>query len=246
MATGTEKRNIEVCFTPALIEYYDIADKNVVLIDILRATSTICTAFDRGVKEIIPVASEADAREFKNKGFIVAGERDGKVLSFADFGNSPFNFMNSDIKGKSIVYCTTNGTKAIFSAKHALHLVVGSYLNFSAVINFLEADDHDVLLLCSGWKNKFNIEDTLFAGAVCDKLCNNGNFIAGGDAAIISADLWNLAKNDLLAYIDKSDHRKRLKNLGLDDVIDYCHTFDKTDKLPVLKGNSIIDSHEVI
>ncbi|HNW69499.1 MAG TPA: 2-phosphosulfolactate phosphatase [Bacteroidales bacterium] len=246
MATGTTKRNIDVCFTPALIEYYDIANKNVVLIDILRATSTICTAFDLGVREIIPVASETEALAYKNKGFIVAGERDGKVLSFADFGNSPFNFMDSDIKGKSIAYCTTNGTKAIFSAKQALHLVVGSYLNFSAVIKFLEADDHDVLMLCSGWKNKFDIEDTLFAGAVCDKLLAGGNFITGGDAAIVSVDLWNLAKNDLLAYIDKSDHRKRLKNLGLDDVIEYCHTFDKTEKLPILKGNSIIDSYEVL
>jgi len=246
MAPGTAKKNIEVCFSPALIDYYDIAAKNVVLIDILRATSTICTAFAYGVKEIIPVASEADAQEYKNKGFIVAGERDGQVLSFADFGNSPFNFMNGDIKGKSIAYCTTNGTKAIFSAKQALHLVIGSYLNFSAVIKFLEADDHDVLMLCSGWKNKFNIEDTLFAGAVCDRLITAGHFQAGGDAAIVSADLWNYAKNDLLAYIDKSDHRKRLKNLGLDDVIEYCHTFDKTDKLPILKGNSIIDSYEVL
>jgi len=246
MTPGTAKKNIEVCFSPALIEYYDISEKNVVLIDILRATSTICTAFEWGVKEIIPVASEAEAQEYKNKGFIVAGERDGQVLSFADFGNSPFNFMNDSIKGKSIAYCTTNGTKAIFSAKQSLHLMIGSYLNFSAVIKFLEADDHDVLMLCSGWKNKFNIEDTLFAGAVCDRLITAGHFQAGGDAAIAAADLWNYAKNDLLAYIDKSDHRKRLKNLGLDDVIEYCHTFDKTDKLPILKGNSIIDSHEVI
>lgn len=238
--SATQPKNIEVCFSPALIDYYDISDKNVVLIDILRATSTICTAFEWGVKEIIPVASEAEAQTFKNKGFIVAGERDGKVLSFADFGNSPFNFMNDAIKDKSIVYCTTNGTKAIFAAKNAAHLVIGAYLNFSAVINFLEADDRDVLLLCSGWKNKFNIEDTLFAGAICDRLISKSNFLTGGDAAIVSTDLWNVAKNELLKYIDKSDHRKRLRNLNLDDVIDYCHTFDKTDKLPFLSGNIII------
>lgn len=243
---ASTKKNIEVCFSPALIDYYDVSGKNVVLIDILRATSTICTAFAWGVKEIIPVASEEEAMGYKHKGYIVAGERDGKVLSFADFGNSPFNFMNNSIKNKSIAYCTTNGTKAIFSAKNAVHLLIGSYLNFSAVIKFLEADDHDALFLCSGWKNKFNIEDSLFAGALCEKLTADRLFSTDCDSAKVSMDLWNIAKDNLMAYIQKSAHLKRLQNIGLDDVIEYCHNFDKTDKLPIFSGNSIIDSHEII
>lgn len=240
------QKNIEVCFSPALIDYYDITGRNVVLIDILRATTTICTAFEWGVKEIIPVASEEEARLYKQRGFIVAGERDGKVLEFADFGNSPFNVMNEKIKDQTIAYCTTNGTKAVAAAKNATSLIIGAYINFSAVVSFLEKDKRDVLLLCSGWKNRFNIEDTLFAGALCDRLCADGNFIPGGDAAIVSADLWNLEKGDLPGYIDKCDHRKRLQKLGLDDVIAFCHTFDKTSKLPILKGNSIIEANEAL
>ncbi|HOY33007.1 MAG TPA: 2-phosphosulfolactate phosphatase [Bacteroidales bacterium] len=241
-----QQKNIEVCFSPALIDNYDIKDKNVVLIDVLRATSTICTAFAWGIKEIIPVASEEEAQAYKTKGFIVAGERDGKVLSFADLGNSPFNFMNDKIKDQSIVFCTTNGTKAINAAKNALRLVVGSYLNFSSVANYLEKDNHDALLLCSGWKNKFSIEDMLFAGSLCYRLIARKYFQTDDDAAIVSVDMWNNAKNDLLKYVDKSDHCKRLKKLGYNEDIEYCHTFDTTDTLPVFTENKIIDTNENI
>jgi len=235
------KRNIEVCFSPALTGHYGITEKNVVLIDILRATSTICTAFAWGVKEIIPVASEEEALAYKAKGFIVAGERDGKVLIFADFGNSPFDFMNDKIKDNSVVFCTTNGTKAINAAKNAEQLIIGSYLNFSSLANYLENDNHDVVLLCSGWKNKFSIEDTLFAGALCHRLITGEFFETDDDAAIVAVDLWNNTKYDLLSYVDKGDHSRRLKKLGYDGDIEFCHTFDKTDKLPVLSGETIIN-----
>jgi 2-phosphosulfolactate phosphatase len=230
---------IETCFSPALAPYYKTEGRIIVLVDILRATSSICAAFHYGVKEIIPVASVGEALEYKNKGFIVAGERDGKVLDFADFGNSPFNFMNADIKGKTIAYCTTNGTKAISWAKNSESLVIGAYLNFSVLSEWLEKQNKDVLILCSGWKNKFNIEDTLFAGALAEKLLAGGKFGTNCDSVTASVDLWKTAKTDLMRYIDKAAHRTRLKNLGLDDVIEYCHTFDAAPVLPLLKNNTI-------
>lgn len=234
------KKNIEVCFTPALLDLYDIKDKNVVLIDILRATSSICTAFAFGVKEIIPVGSQEEALAYKNKGMIVAGEKDGIVLDFADFGNSPFNFMNSEIKDASIAYCTTNGTKAIQKASGAKCLLIGSYLNFTALISFLQNDPHDLLLLCSGWKNRFNLEDSLYAGAICEKLLEIDKFSTICDSTLASIDLWKSAKSDLMAYTQKYAHLHRLRNLGLDDVMTYCHTFDKTHVLPILSEGKII------
>ena len=234
------KKNIEVCFTPALLDLYDIKDKNVVLIDILRATSSICTAFAFGVKEIIPVGTIDEARVCKNKGMIVAGEKDGIVLDFADFGNSPFNFMNPEIKDAIIAYCTTNGTKAIQKASGAKCLLIGSYLNFSALVSFLNNNPHDLLLLCSGWKNRFNLEDSLFAGAICEKLLETDKFSTICDSAFASIDLWKTAKSDLMAYSQKYAHLKRLRHLGLDDVMTYCHTLDKTNVLPILSGGKII------
>ncbi|MEI6765772.1 MAG: 2-phosphosulfolactate phosphatase [Bacteroidota bacterium] len=236
----TNVNEIETCFSPALVPYYKTEGRIIVLVDILRATSSICAAFHYGVKEIIPVASVEEARDYKNRGFIVAGERDGKVLDFADFGNSPFNFMNAEIKGKTIAYCTTNGTKAISWAENSESLVIGAYLNFSVLSEWLAKQKKDVLILCSGWKNKFNIEDTLFAGALAAKLLEGGAFGTNCDSVTASVDLWTLAKTDLMKYIDKAAHRTRLKNLGLDDVIEYCHTFDAAPVLPLLKNNTII------
>ena len=238
-------KNIEVCFTPALLNLYDIQDKNVVLVDILRATSAICTAFAWGVKEIIPVGSIDEARKCKAAGMIVAGEKDGVVLDFADFGNSPFNFMNTKIKDASIAYCTTNGTKAINQAKDAHCLLIGSYLNFSALKSFLMQDAHDVLIFCSGWKNRFNLEDTLFAGALSEALLQEAGFATICDSTHAAMDLWDTAKPNLMQYLEKCAHMHRLRKLGLDDVIEYCHTFDKTDKLPLLKGDKILAWREI-
>jgi 2-phosphosulfolactate phosphatase len=232
---------IEICLTPALLPYHESDNKIVVLVDILRATSSICTAFARGVKEIIPVGTEEEAKKFKDKGFIVAGERNGVVLDFADFGNSPFNFMNHDIKDKTIAYCTTNGTKAIKQAGNCYKLYIGSFLNISILNQKLIREDKDVMILCSGWKNRFNIEDSLFAGALADALLTSGKFSSNCDSVTAMADLWHLAKNNLRAYIDKSAHRTRLKNLKLDDVIDYCLTPDTAEVLPVLSGEIIIN-----
>jgi 2-phosphosulfolactate phosphatase len=233
-------KTIEVCFTPALLDLYEIGNKNVVLVDILRATSAICTAFAWGVKEIIPVGSVEEARKCKEKGMIVAGEKDGIVLDFADFGNSPFNFMNDQVKDATIAYCTTNGTKAINKAAKAHCLIIGSYLNFSAIKTFLQNDPHDLLIFCSGWKNRFNLEDTLFAGALCEQLLGDSGFSTICDSAVASVDLWDTAKPDLMKYLEKAAHRHRLRNLGLDDVLEYCHTFDKTNIIPVLSGDKII------
>lgn len=233
-------KSLETCFTPALFSTFDPAGKTVVLVDILRATSTICAALHFGVKEIIPVATVEEARTYKEKGYLVAGERDGKVLDFADFGNSPFNFMNEVAIGKSIVYTTTNGTKAISTATGCHELIIGSYLNISVLAEYLRNSLQDVIIFCSGWKNKFNLEDTLFAGALAERLLKEGNFQTVCDSTHAGVDLWSIAKSDLMSYIQKAAHRERLRKLGLDDVLEYCHTPDLAPVLPVFGDTSII------
>ena len=148
------KRSVEVCFSPALFNTYDASEKSIILVDILRATSTICAALHFGVKEIIPVATIEEARAYKEKGYLVAGERDGKVLDFADFGNSPFNFMNDAAKDSSIAYTTTNGTKAISMAVNSGELLIGSYLNHAVLAEYLISSTRDVIIFCSGWKKQ--------------------------------------------------------------------------------------------
>jgi 2-phosphosulfolactate phosphatase len=235
------KRKLETCFSPALYNPAEYGDSIVVIIDILRASSAICTAFANGASEIIPVAEVSEAKLYKSKGYLVAAERDGYVLDFADFGNSPFNFTREKVEGRTIVYSTTNGTGIINLASSAYMTVIGSFLNIGALTRWLLNQERDVLLFCAGWKNRFNIEDTLCAGAIAEKILSSSLYSTICDSTIAAIDLWSLAKNDLPGYIEKVAQRTRLRDKGLDDCIDFCITADFTEKIPVIKNGILVD-----
>jgi 2-phosphosulfolactate phosphatase len=235
-----ETRSVEVCFSPAL--FGDILTRGefvVVLVDILRATTTICAAVANGVGAIVPVATHAEARQLKAEGYLVASEKDGVQLDFADFGNSASSFTREAIGGKTLVYCTTNGTRALEIAKGASGIAIGAFINVSALTAWLVARRQNVVVLCSGWKNKFCLEDALFAGALTERLLETGLFQTACDSAHAAMDLWHVAEGDVLGYIEKAAHRHRLKRLGLDDVIPYSFTCDLVEVVPVFDGRVI-------
>ncbi|MFO8001961.1 MAG: 2-phosphosulfolactate phosphatase [Marinilabilia sp.] len=233
------KHNLEVCFSPALYDLYHNPEAVVVVVDILRATTAICAAFMNGARYIIPVGTLEEARDLKREGHLVAAERDGIVLDFADFGNSPFNFTPERVSRHDIVYSTTNGTNAIHKAAGAHAVAVGSYLNLSALTEWLRVLDRDVVILCAAWKDKFSLEDSVFAGALSRELMLSGHFSTICDSVNASLDLWETARTDLNAYILKAAQKQRLARNGLDDVIDFCHTPDQTNVVPVLKGDRL-------
>jgi 2-phosphosulfolactate phosphatase len=234
------KRKLETCFSPALFVAADHVDSIVVIIDILRASSSIVTAFANGVVEIIPVADANVAKEYKSKGYLVAAERDGSVLDFADLGNSPFNFTREKVEGNTIVYSTTNGTGIIELASGSFMTLIGSFLNMSAVIRFLIKQDRDVLLFCAGWKNKFNLEDTVCAGALAERLLESNHYSTICDSTYCALDLWSVARHDLIGYIEKAAHRSRLRDKKLDDCIEYCLAADVTNKVPFMKNGVLV------
>ncbi len=238
------KKKIEVCYSPALYPFYRNDNAVVVVSDILRATTAICAAFENGVKNLIPVADLNEARKWKKKGYLVAAERDGLVLDFADFGNSPFNFHPEQVRGETIVYSTTNGTQAIMMASDARHVAIGAFINLTALAEWIIEEDSDVLVLCAGWKNRYNLEDSVFAGALADTLIESGHFFTDCDSAVASRELWHMARTGLAAFMDKAAHRHRLKKLGLDDVIQYCHTPDSTRVVPLLKDHLLVEHKE--
>jgi 2-phosphosulfolactate phosphatase len=236
------KRLLETCFSPALYEPERHDDSIVVIIDILRATSAICTAFENGAASIIPVATIGEAREYKNKGYLVAAERDGFVLDFADFGNSPFNFTREKVAGKTIVYSTTNGTGIINQASNAGYIVIGSFLNLSSLAGWIKGQEKNVVLFCAGWKNRFNLEDTLCAGAIAEILLSTSLYSTICDSTHAAVDLWLMAKDDMTGYIEKVAQRSRLRDKGLDDCIGFCLTPDFTDKIPVIRNGILVDN----
>jgi 2-phosphosulfolactate phosphatase len=234
------KRKLETCLSPALFEAEGHTGSIVVIIDILRASSAICTAFANGATSIIPVAEVDEAKKYKSKGYLVAAERDGYVLDFADFGNSPFNFTKEKVNGKTIVYSTTNGTRIINLTLSVYKTVIGSFLNIGALTQWLIKQDRDVLLMCAGWKNRFNIEDTVCAGAMADILMRSNCYTTICDSTVAAIDLWTLASHDLPGYIEKSAQKTRLRNKNLDDCIEFCLTSDFTDRIPVMKNGVLI------
>ena len=170
---------IEVCFSPGEYHLYQEEFDLVVVLDVLRATSAICTAIEHGVKEIIPVATLDEARAYQAEGYLVAAERGGQIVEGFDLGNSPFSYMDPALKGQTVVLTTTNGTKAINMARNKKTVVIGSLNNLDALCEWLIRQQRDVLVLGSGWKDKFNLEDTICAGAIADQCLKSGRFFAG-------------------------------------------------------------------
>jgi 2-phosphosulfolactate phosphatase len=230
---------VQVCYTPLQYPLFRNDDDIVVVIDVLRATSAMVTAIAHGAAGVIPVAKVEDARAFSDKGYILAAERDGRIVEGFDYGNSPFSFMGEAVQDKTIVLSTTNGTQAIEAARQAYALIAGAFINLDAVCDYLKQEGRGVLLLCAGWKNKFNLEDSIFAGAVVQHLLAAG-FSTDCDSARASAHLWNLSKNNLNAFLEDSSHRNRLGRLELKKDIEYCLQTGITDAIPVLKNDVLV------
>lgn len=236
----TEKLNIETCLTPALLPLYNIENSIAVIIDIFRATSSICYGIENGAEAIIPVAQIEECTAYREKGldYLLAAERNGEVVEGFDFGNSPFSYTKEKVAGKTIVLTTTNGTHALHLSRAAKKIVIGSFLNLTALCNWLNDQQENILLVCAGWKNNFNLEDTLFAGAVVEQL-KSGNYKLD-DPSTAANDLFQLGKNDLNVYLQKTAHSERLKKLGIEEDIRFCLQVDLTTAIPVLEGEKLV------
>ena len=235
-------RTIEVCFAPALFAYTVTKQEFiVVIIDVLRATTSFCAALDNGAACIIPLNSVDEARRYKEKGYLVAGERDGAKIDFADFGNSPIGFATPLIHGRAIAYTTTNGTAAIELAKSNGSIVLASFSNLGAIAGWLKQQHKNVVILCSGWKNTFSSEDAVCAGALTLELMKSGEYRMNGDSSFAAYDLWNAAKIDLLGYIQKASHYQRLEKMGIGDQLPFCFELNTSRCIPWWNGDAIID-----
>jgi 2-phosphosulfolactate phosphatase len=237
------KPTLYTSLSPALLHLYNVRECVVVVIDVLRATSTIATALYNGAKEIIPVDSvEKCIRLGKDMACITAGERDGKVAEGLQYGNSSFEYPREFIAGKILVLTTTNGTKLLHMAlaKGATEIVTGSFLNFSAVCDHLVSLKKNVILACAGWKDKVNLEDTLFAGAVISQI--REHFTVDCDSSNMAACLYEQAKDDLYEFMktNNASHYHRLSNFGLERDIRHCLTKDVANVLPYYVNERLV------
>ena len=236
---------VEVCFSPLSWPLFQPDDALVVVVDIFRATTAICTAFQTGVKAIIPVAEIAESEAYKALGgYVIAGERDGRKLECAELGNSPFGFQDPGLKGKTIVLNTTNGTQALKMVSQGKNeVVIGAFSNLNTVISYALKTKKPVSIFCAGWKDRFSMEDSLFAGALVSSLLDADlSFYCLCDSALASALLWLQARDNPLEFIENAAHRHRLKNLGLDDIIPYSLQANTCQVLPTLHKGVLVNT----
>ncbi|MFM1929087.1 MAG: hypothetical protein RL387_415 [Bacteroidota bacterium] len=242
MSETKKKPSLHTILSPQLLDLYEVNDAIVVIIDVFRATSTMATALYNGASKIIPVDSAELCIEMgKQTGGITAGERDGKIIPGLSYGNSPSEYPRSFIENKTLVITTTNGTKLLHMAlkQGAKEVITGSFPNLTKVVNFLKEQNSNIILGCSGWKNRFNIEDTLFAGAVIEEI--KDQFTIHCDSSFMANQLYNMHKADMPNYIKTLTHWHRLAAYGLEDDMQYCVSKDVAPSLPIFKNGALID-----
>ncbi len=230
-----DKPTLYTSLSPALLHLYDLNNATVVIIDVLRATSTIATALFNGAKTVIPVDSVSRCIELgRQMECYSAGERDGKIAEGLKYGNSPFEYPQQFIKGKTLVLTTTNGTRLLHMAleKGAAIIITGSFPNLSVVCEYLIRKNKPAILACAAWKDRVNMEDTLFAGAVINRV--KDHFSINCDSSQMAETLYNVAGNDLYEFMKEKDasHFHRLSSFGLEKDIRYCLTPDVANVLP--------------
>lgn len=246
---------IEVSLSPALYPYRTLTTHHVtVAIDLLRATTAVCAAFQAGCSMVVPLDSLEPLPKYRQLGFALAAERNGSKVDVvggngetvvAEYGNSPTEYLRHDLNGVRLAYSTTNGTICILRGADADMTLVGSFANLTALCDRLAAEQRDTVLLCSGWKNDFCIEDTLVAGAIIERLLE-ANARGGeeecsvhGDAAHMALDLWHMAKDDPYAFCEKASHVHRLRGLGAQADIEFAFRQDTCPVVPILNDGKL-------
>lgn len=230
---------IDVFFSVQAFQEEELRGKTAVIIDVLRASSSITTALSNGAKKVIPVADMSDAMKIANtmdqKDFLLCGEKNGSKIEGYHLGNSPAEYTPEVVKGKTLIFNTTNGTKAIKKASLANQIYVGTFLNQQSILNALKEHDDEVVLVCSGWQGRLSIEDTLFAGSIVHAVSNGNLPDSAKDGAKVAFGLFEKFGDDLEGAISKSDHAKRLAELVPNDDISFCCKVNEFDVLPGMR-----------
>lgn len=231
---------IEICFTPALLDRYEHADAVVVVTDVFRATTTLCTAFANGARSVIPVATESEALTYKAMGYLTGAERSTEKCAFADFGNSPSEYTVSNVNGRDLVFMTTNGTKAIRGTGACHALLIGAFVNLKAVAERCQQLGRDLLIVCSGSEGRICLEDSLFAGALASTLMCEEGWEAASDGARIAMALWHQANRDFSTFLLNSEHAQLLIRHGFRNDLNYCLRKSLLGVVPELQGDKLV------
>lgn len=236
---------IDVYFSVQSFHEEELRGKSAVIIDVLRASSSIVTAVHNGARKVIAVEDMGDAgriaSSMDSKDYLLCGEKNGIKIDGYHLGNSPLEYSEAVVKNKTVILNTTNGTKAIKKSGLANKVYVGCFLNQQSILNVLKEHDDEVVLICAGWQGRLSLEDTLFAGSLISKMCDGKLPENTKDGVKVAFGLFEKFGSNIEEIISKSDHAKRLRTISPEDDVPYCSQVDLYDVLPGLKDGIITD-----
>ncbi|RJP62237.1 MAG: 2-phosphosulfolactate phosphatase [Ignavibacteriales bacterium] len=234
---------INVLFSPSLVDELYFTGKTTVVIDVLRATSTIIEALNNGAKEVIPVNTFEFALKASGSIFggqtILGGEKNTKKIESFNLGNSPLEYTKEVVAGKSIILFTTNGSKAIVKAKFSEHLLICAFTNLSYVAKFLIENGKDFEILCSGRAGGFSIEDTICAGRLISEIEEQGHEMMLSDSGRAAKYLSKFLGKSVRKMLADSEHGKLLAENEFQADIEFCSSVNTMNLLPIYSNGSI-------
>jgi len=233
----------EVFLTYSNVSEDDVRDRTVVVIDVLRACSTIVTALDNGARAVMPVADMAEAGKIASNldpdVYRLGGERDGEKIDGYDLGNSPHEYTAEVVDKRDVILNTSNGTQALTRATPAKHLIAACFLNAGRVVDFVRAVDDEVTIVCAGRQNRLALEDTLCAGLLLERLWDEEEPDVVTDSAHTAFTLYETDRDRLRSALDGANHAERLVQQGSGDDLDYCFRVDALPVLPYYAENRL-------
>jgi 2-phosphosulfolactate phosphatase len=238
---------IDLSFNATQFDELQLRDKNIVILDVLRASTTIIMALNNGAREIIPVASIESAVKISGSLFgevtLRGGERNGKMIKGFNLGNSPLEYNETAVKGKSIIYCTTNGSVAMSKSRYARTLAIGAFVNLSTIVDYIQEENKDFLFICAGRMNSvghFSVEDAVCAGMIIQKLLKNeSQKIELSDSAKAANALYKTFGRSIIRMLRTSEHGKYLNEIGFGEDLKVCAAIDTIPVIPMLSGTVI-------
>lgn len=234
----------EVFLTYSNVSDADVRGRTVVVIDVLRACSTIVTALDRGARAVLPVPDMAEAGKIAGNldpdVYRLGGERHGEKIEGYHLGNSPIEYSQDVVEDRDIILNTTNGTRALSHAKEAEHLVAACFLNAGRVVDFVQEVDDAVTIVCAGRQNRLALEDTLCAGLILDRLWHSEKPDVVTDSAHTAFTLYDTDRDHLFSALRGANHAEELVSQGRADDLDYCFQLDECPVLPYYTDNRLL------
>lgn len=224
---------VDVAFLPRDIEGRDLDEVNVVVIDVLRASTTIVTALFNGCDDIIPTSTVEEAvaiaRSYEKGDFLLCGERKGKMIEGFDLGNSPSEYTSERVRGKKLILTTTNGTAAIRAVRGANAVFIGSFTNLTATLERLLGSDRDIVVVCAGENRRFALEDAVCAGMMLEAIAGRSK-VAESDASVAVRSIYNAFKGRIIDAFYAAEHGKYLIEIGFEEDLLACA---RVDTVPV-------------